>query len=502
VADEKNKKLPQIPYGSLNNIDGTFHSNREAFDQINNTALSSIRNIIQDRHTRNVLINNTEFVGIALKVLKKDEDKISSFNVFGSISNLILGEQNDKVVRVYVYIPEIQPFPVIDSFDDEDAIKMHPLCVSNESIEEPTVGSLIRVTFRDVNNLQGGVYLGPLVGGNKILSPGSIALNADVQTRLQAYGYNGLLNKSSLTTTTNAGKGNPAIGKNIDNKIPWTRPYITLTTFSDSGAILLEDGWEKAFNDGLCDALSIRLPAKPTNLDKLHKSFSKLIELWDSPALTRKPDRAGWIWGFMRDAEETKIQAEWAIELVKKYNLKYFYINAEKDWGGMEQAAITADPEAMAILFATIFRDEIKITDCKLGWNGYSWTKSSPETQERPLTTLNVVSMYDMWTPMIYGYQPKDIEKNWREKVDKWRHTFPNQIINPMIGSGRFAQKLGPDSFAGFWEDVEPNKGYISLIKEYGLKYLNIYYGGGSTGMLFNGNKINKPILTYLKGTK
>ena len=67
-----------------------------------------------------------------------------------------------KMIRFRGYIPELFPYPKPTSFSDNKRINRFPLFSApiGPGIEEPSAGDIVLVTFENMENLSGGVYLG------------------------------------------------------------------------------------------------------------------------------------------------------------------------------------------------------------------------------------------------------------------------------------------------------------------------------------------------------
>jgi hypothetical protein len=159
--------LKSITYGVVNRTDGSFFDGKTNNDFVRNSPLSLVRQSVREKVTPNVLSKNNEFVAVCLRVLPKEEEKFNFFSVTGLLNSIIGSQQTSTQIKVVARIPEIDAaLPIPESESDINAIMNHSVFIGDESVEEPTPGSLIRVTFQDVSNMQGPIYLGPYFKGN------------------------------------------------------------------------------------------------------------------------------------------------------------------------------------------------------------------------------------------------------------------------------------------------------------------------------------------------
>lgn len=179
--------LKYLPYGVTNRTDATFFDNKSNNDFIRNTPLSVLRQNVKDRVTPNVLSRNNEFVAVCLRVLPKESSIFNFYSPTARINTLLGAEQSSNQLKIVARIPEIDAaMPAPENENDIGAIMNHSVFIGDESMDEPAVGSLIRVTFQDVNNFQGGIYLGPYFVGNaaqalEAVSQATSAVNNQIQ---------------------------------------------------------------------------------------------------------------------------------------------------------------------------------------------------------------------------------------------------------------------------------------------------------------------------------
>lgn len=179
MADEF---IKDINYGALNRVDGLYFNSKARFDNVSDNAVKAIADTLKNRASKNVLVNNTEFIAFCLKVVDVSENDVASL-MSSMIPSLAIDNpgQIQKIIKVYGRIPEIHTgFPIPISNDDDDAIDAYPVFVGNA--QPPTPGSLIRVTFKDVQNQEGGLYLGPVFDGNSNPLPSSLTEENNQQT--------------------------------------------------------------------------------------------------------------------------------------------------------------------------------------------------------------------------------------------------------------------------------------------------------------------------------
>ena len=179
MADEF---IKDINYGTLNRVDGLYFNNKARFDNVSDNAVKAIADTLKNRASKNVLANNTEFIAFCLKVVDVSENDVASL-MSSMIPSLAIDNpgQIQKIIKVYGRIPEIHTgFPIPISNDDDDAIDAYPVFVGNA--QPPTPGSLIRVTFKDIQNQEGGLYLGTVFDGNSNPLPSSLTEENNQQT--------------------------------------------------------------------------------------------------------------------------------------------------------------------------------------------------------------------------------------------------------------------------------------------------------------------------------
>ncbi len=159
--------LKYLAHGTINKVDGTFFDGKTNNDFIRNTPLALVRQGVKERVTPNVLSKNNEFVAVCLRVLPKEDQKFNFFSVTAQLNSVLGVQQSSNQIKVVARIPETDAcLPIPESESDINAIMNHCVFIGDESVEEPTPGSLIRVTFQDVANMQGPIYLGPYFKGN------------------------------------------------------------------------------------------------------------------------------------------------------------------------------------------------------------------------------------------------------------------------------------------------------------------------------------------------
>lgn len=154
-----------IPYGFLNPVDTTYGPGKSIFNVDNQPFAKTIREIAKERFTRDVLGGVSEFVAVCLAAAPKDlvEDVTTSgLNAFG------VSVQANSQIRFFGRIPEIHAhLPLPRNQEDMDVIRMYPLFVGSVELGDPGIGQLMRVSFKNVYNQEGPIYLGPAYSGNK-----------------------------------------------------------------------------------------------------------------------------------------------------------------------------------------------------------------------------------------------------------------------------------------------------------------------------------------------
>lgn len=154
-----------IPYGFLNPVDTTHGPGKAVLNVDNQPFSKTLREVAKDRFTRDVLGGVSEYTAICLAAAPKDlaeDNTIAGLNSFG------VQVQANSQVRFFGRIPEMHAhLPIPSGPEDFDVIRMYPLFAGSVDLGDPGVGQLMRVSFKNVYNQEGPVYLGPSYSGNK-----------------------------------------------------------------------------------------------------------------------------------------------------------------------------------------------------------------------------------------------------------------------------------------------------------------------------------------------
>lgn len=160
MADDSN----DIPFGRLNPISEQFANNKDRLNLYEPSFLSALRRSIKDRFSTDVLAGNTEYKAIVLKVLPE--------NTGGGISHWLLPVVErlggkTTILRVIARIPELHAhLPIPRDENDSEILGMYPVFEGPVSNGVPTAGQIVRVTFQNIYNLSGPIYIGVLTGEN------------------------------------------------------------------------------------------------------------------------------------------------------------------------------------------------------------------------------------------------------------------------------------------------------------------------------------------------
>lgn len=164
----------KIPYGLLNPVDTMYGPNKDIYNTDNQPFSKTLSDVAKDRYSRDILAGAGEYTAICLAVanplIAKDFTKQMLY-IFA------LPTQENSQQRIYARIPEIHShLPIPKDENDLDVIRMYPLFVGSTELTPPKSGELIQVSFKNVYNQQGPIYLGPTYNGNKANSQGGQSL--------------------------------------------------------------------------------------------------------------------------------------------------------------------------------------------------------------------------------------------------------------------------------------------------------------------------------------
>lgn len=152
-----------IPYGTLNPIPSRSNPDRQSLDLNSYSFLQSLKRTVKRSYEHDALSSFTEFKAITLAVL--NEETVSSF--FSSL-NKTLGIKSDTL-KIIAKIPEIHshlPSPRSDT--DFEILSLYPIFEGHDDVV-PSPGDIIRVTFQNIINQSGPIYLGKITGEGNIV---------------------------------------------------------------------------------------------------------------------------------------------------------------------------------------------------------------------------------------------------------------------------------------------------------------------------------------------
>jgi len=162
--------LPRdLPFGRLNPMIDNFAPNKGRYNLSDPSFLNSVREGVKDRFTPDVLAGNTEYKAITLKVLPDNANGGTPHWLFPAFETL---GAKTSLIRVIARIPELHahlPLPRDD--DDSQILGMYPTFEGASFNGKPNPGQIIRVTYQNIYNLTGPVYLGTLTaeGGGSVI---------------------------------------------------------------------------------------------------------------------------------------------------------------------------------------------------------------------------------------------------------------------------------------------------------------------------------------------
>lgn len=156
----------KIPYGFLNPIDSMYGPNKAIYNTDNQPFQKTLSEIARDRFSSDILAGGSDFTAISLGIVPSDYPKDSMFE---ALTMFGLPVQENSQIRVYARIPEIHShLPSPRGPEDFDIIRMYPIFVGDPGLEPPIYGDLVKVSFKNVYNQQGPIYIGTQFGGNKL----------------------------------------------------------------------------------------------------------------------------------------------------------------------------------------------------------------------------------------------------------------------------------------------------------------------------------------------
>ena len=158
---------PKFPTGELNYGFGSLNAVGEpdsfgAYDPQTSTAVGTLKNLVGEQFTPNILAGTGDYRGICLRV-----DKISQHNVAGSWVPGVMGLGTDRLLlAVKVRIPELHaclPEPLTEGVMDQKIVNMYPTFIASDtslSNDAPSAGDIVNVGFQDKVNMTGPMFYG------------------------------------------------------------------------------------------------------------------------------------------------------------------------------------------------------------------------------------------------------------------------------------------------------------------------------------------------------
>lgn len=149
----------KIPFGTLNPMNvNQFAPGKADLDVKRYSFLSSLKDIVKERHTPDAFAGVTEYKAIVLKNLNEGQFGTSEIAS-------IFGLNPGGAVRFIAKIPELHAcLPVPKDLSDVDVLRMYPIFEGAVSLGKPNEGDIVRVTFQNTLKQLNPIYLGPLLG--------------------------------------------------------------------------------------------------------------------------------------------------------------------------------------------------------------------------------------------------------------------------------------------------------------------------------------------------
>lgn len=243
----------QIPFGQFNPLLNETIPGKSDLDLDGSNFLQSVRALIKDKHTKDVLKNRSEFIAQVYKVLGDEEFGGTLTDSFSDITGIRFGR-----IRVIAKpIDIMEHFPEPSDPDDINILSMYPQFEVPDIMSVPSVGDWIRVTWRNLDSFEGGVCLGLYSLEGDISGVGEV--QGAWSARLAF-----LTNGSSSNLAIFDPKIDLTIGENLSRQSPDSDDALI-----NAGIIALNAGlsiWENGFID----------PPDPTGNDEA-RSFINLI---------------------------------------------------------------------------------------------------------------------------------------------------------------------------------------------------------------------------------
>jgi len=165
AEDSKLLTDKDIPFGTLNPMLSRHGPGKSLLDLNSYSFLQSLKSVVKSTYTQDSLSAVTEFKGIVLSVLNPE-----AFSFFSILNKVALGDKSN-ILKVVVRVPEIHshlPLPrSLPDREDYEILALYPVFEGTDVVS-PVPGDVVRVTFQNIANQSGPVYLGKVIGEGNI----------------------------------------------------------------------------------------------------------------------------------------------------------------------------------------------------------------------------------------------------------------------------------------------------------------------------------------------
>lgn len=144
-----------IPFGQLNPI--MNESNSPELDLNNFSFLKTLKQYTKERFFPDILKNRTEFIAQVYKKISPEDARNVGLETFSNYS----GFKAPKLMIVAKPLDIMEHLPEPSGPDDNIFISLFPQFEVADLSNQPDIGDLVRVTWRNIDTLEGGIYLGP-----------------------------------------------------------------------------------------------------------------------------------------------------------------------------------------------------------------------------------------------------------------------------------------------------------------------------------------------------
>lgn len=162
AEDSKLLTDKDIPFGTLNPMLSRHGPGKSLLDLNSYSFLQSLKSVVKSTYTQDSLSAVTEFKGIVLSVLNPE-----AFSFFSILNKVALGDKSN-ILKVIVRVPEIHShLPLPRSGEDYEILALYPV-FEGADVVSPAPGDVVRVTFQNIANQSGPIYLGKVIGEGNI----------------------------------------------------------------------------------------------------------------------------------------------------------------------------------------------------------------------------------------------------------------------------------------------------------------------------------------------